>query len=60
MLGWILVVSLAILAAIVVTGIIVYLATKRNPAVAVRDDTENVVDLNDRFNRARYMQEDGN
>lgn len=60
MLGWILVVSLAILAAIVVTGIIVYLATKRNPAVAVRDDTENVVDLNDRFNRARYMSEDGN
>ncbi len=60
MLGWILVVSLAILAAIVVTGIIVYLAMKRNPAAAVRDDAENVVDLNDRFNRARYMNEDGN
>ena len=48
MLGWILVGSLAILAAIAVTGIIVALATKRNPAVAVRDDAENVVDLNDR------------
>lgn len=24
-----------------------------------RDDAENVVDLNDRFNRARYMSKDG-
>lgn len=24
-----------------------------------RDDGENVVDLRDRFNRARYMSEDG-
>ena len=24
-----------------------------------RDDAENVVDLNDRFNRARHMNDDG-
>ena len=25
-----------------------------------RSDTENAADLNDRFNRARYMDQDGN
>lgn len=32
----------------------------RNAGRRKRDDTENVVDLGDRFNRARYMNEDGN
>ena len=32
----------------------------RNAGRKKRDDTENVVDLNDRFNRARQMNEDDN
>ncbi|MBO4916078.1 MAG: hypothetical protein J5449_12850 [Oscillospiraceae bacterium] len=60
MFGWMLFGSLVILTAFVVTGIITCFVAKQKPAAADRDDTENVVDLNDRFNRARYMEEDGN
>ncbi len=45
--------------AIAVLGAIGFLLAKKHPDEATRDDTENVVDLNDRFNRARYMNKDG-
>ncbi len=45
--------------AIAVLGAIGFLLTKKHPDEATRDDAENVVDLNDRFNRARYMNKDG-
>ena len=49
---------------IVVLGIIGIWMLKRNKGGtgrnASRSDTENVADLNDRFNRARYMDQDGN
>ena len=35
-------------------------AKKRGETVERKDPTENVADLNDRFNRARYMDKDGN
>lgn len=60
MFGWMLFGSLVMLTAFVVTGIITCFVAKQKSAAADRDDTENVVDLNDRFNRARYMEEDGN
>ena len=44
----------------VVGGIIVWSARKKGEAVDMREGvTENVADLNDRFNRARYQDEDG-
>ena len=49
---------------VVVLGIIGIWMLKRNKGGAgrttSRSDTENVADLNDRFNRARYMDQDGN
>ena len=49
---------------VVVLGIIGIWMLKRNKGRAGRNtsrsDTENVADLNDRFNRARYMDQDGN
>ena len=49
---------------VVVLGIIGIWMLKRNKGVSGRNssrsDTENAADLNDRFNRARYMDQDGN
>ena len=49
---------------VAVLGIIGIWMLKRNKGGAGRNtsrsDTENVADLNDRFNRARYMDQDGN
>ena len=42
-----------------VLGIVGIVMLKKKGKTETRDDTENVVDLNDRFNRARYMDEDG-
>jgi hypothetical protein len=33
---------------------------RRSGADAPKSVTENIADLNDRFNRARYMDQDGN
>ena len=44
----------------VIGGIIVWRRKKNGEADGLqRDTTENVADLNDRFNRARYQDEDG-
>ena len=56
---------LGFLAVVVVLGIIGIWMQKRNKAngsgaESSRSDTENAADLNDRFNRARYMGQDGN
>lgn len=45
---------------IVVVGITAFLIIKWVRGANTRDDTENVVDLNDRFNRARYMDQENN
>ncbi|MBQ6236182.1 MAG: hypothetical protein IJK54_09710 [Clostridia bacterium] len=61
MLGQILIPFFAIfLGAITVLGIVGIVMIRRKKLQDTRDDTENVSDLNDRFNRARYMSEDGN
>lgn len=44
---------------IAVLGIVGIVMLKKKGKTETRDDTENVVDLNDRFNRARYMDRDG-
>ena len=60
--GEILLIALAV---IVVIGAIGFLMKKRNPGkesgeAAMEKAMDNVVDLNDRFNRARQMDRDGN
>ncbi|MBR4907013.1 MAG: hypothetical protein IKZ44_09230 [Clostridia bacterium] len=45
--------------AIAVLGIVGIVMIRRKKLQNTRDDAENAVDLNDRFNRARYMNEDG-
>lgn len=57
MLGRMFVAFLAVVAALGVVGL---LMNKRAPQKETRDDTENVVDLRDGFNRARNMKQDGN
>lgn len=60
MLGQILIPFFAIFfGAITVLGIVGIVMIRRKKLQDTRDDTENVSDLNDRFNRARYMSEDG-
>ena len=61
-LEFILIVLLAIVAVLGVVGfILTRREKKKKEAAAERENvTENVADLNDRFNRARYMSEDGN
>ncbi len=43
---------------VVMLGIALFLNI-RKAGRKKRDDAENVVDLNDRFNRARHMNDDG-
>lgn len=50
---------IAFFAAIAVLGFIGFLLSRGKPAEKERDDFGNAGDLNDRFNRARYMAEDG-
>ena len=50
---------IAFFAAIAVLGFIGFLLSRGKTAEKERDDFGNAVDLNDRFNRARYMAEDG-
>ncbi len=60
-LGRIVIVLLALVTVLGVVGLIMIRHAKRKgDVVGTEDPAENVVDLNDRFNRARYMQEDGN
>ena len=49
----------AFFAAIAVLGFVGFLLSRGKSAEKKRDDIGNVVDLNDRFNRARYMAGDG-
>lgn len=56
MLGTVLIIFFSVIA---VLGVIGFLLVRRHPDEAARDDEENVVDLKDRFNRARYMEKDG-
>ena len=51
---------LAVFAVLGIIGIWMQKRKKAGNSGAVRSDTENVADLNDRFNRARYMGQDGN
>ena len=56
---------LGFLIVVAVLGIIGIWMQKRKKAggsdtKSSRSDTENAADLNDRFNRARYMGQDGN
>ena len=55
------IVFLAVVAALgVVGGILVWRARKKGETSEPSDRvTENVADLNDRFNRARYQDQDG-
>ena len=50
---------IAFFAVIAVLGFIGLLLSRGKPREKERDDFMNVGDLNDRFNRARYMAEDG-
>ena len=50
---------IAFFAAIAVLGFVGFLLSRGKSAEKERDDIGNVVDLNDRFNRARYMAGDG-
>ena len=61
-LGRIAIAVLIAAAAFGVVGCIMSVREKKKGVrtMPVRDDTENVVALNDRFNRARRMSEDGN
>ena len=45
---------------IVVIGLAAFLIIKWVKGANTRDNTENVVDLNDHFNRARYMNQENN
>ena len=51
---------IAFFAAIAVLGLIGFLLTRGKSADKERDVIGNVGDLNDHFNRARYMAGDGN
>ena len=51
---------LAVFAVLGIIGIWMQKRKKAGNSGAVRSDTENVADLNDRFNRARYIGQDGN
>lgn len=44
---------------VVVIGLGAFLIIKLVQGTKKRDDVNNVVDLRDCFNRARYMEEDG-
>lgn len=57
MLGRMLIAFFGVIAVLTVVGLI---QTKGKLPKAERDDEENVVDLRDCFNRARYMDRDGN
>jgi hypothetical protein len=50
---------IAFFAAIAVLGFVGFLLSRGKSAEKERDDIGNVGDLNDRFNRARYMAGDG-
>lgn len=59
-LGRILLGLLILVAVLGIIGLILTLrAKKKGENVEPKAATENVADLNDRFNRARYMSEDG-
>ena len=51
---------LAVFAVLGIIGIWMQKQKKAGNSGAARSDTENAADLNDRFNRARYMGQDGN
>lgn len=51
---------LAVFAVLGIIGIWMQKRKKAGNSGAARSDTENAADLNDRFNRARYMGQDGN
>ena len=55
---------LVLLITVAVLGVVGWMqskrAAKRGDATETREETENVADLRDRFNRARYMDMDGN
>ncbi len=57
MLGKALIVFFGVIAVLGIVGIVML---KKEGKTETRDDTENVVDLNDRFNRARYMNQENN
>ena len=57
MLGKALIVFFGVIAVLGIVGIVML---KKKGKTEMRDDTENVVDLNDRFNRARYMNQENN
>ncbi|MBQ1632959.1 MAG: hypothetical protein II049_09090 [Clostridia bacterium] len=57
MLGKALIVFFGVIAVLGIVGIVML---KKKGKTETRDDTENVVDLNDRFNRARYMNQENN
>ncbi len=56
MLGWL---AAGFLGLVAVLGFVGWLISRRNAEEKTRDDAENVADLRDRFNRARYMNQDG-
>ena len=51
---------LAVFAVLGIIGIWMQKRKKAGNSGAARSDTENAADLKDRFNRARYMGQDGN
>ena len=58
--GWLLVGFLIVVAALAAIGLLMaHRAKKRGEAEPSSNVTENVADVNDRFNRARYMSKDG-
>ncbi len=58
--GWLLVGFLSVGASLASVGLVMsHRARKRGEAEPSSNVTENVADVNDRFNRARYMSKDG-
>lgn len=56
MLGWL---TVGFLGLVAVLGFVGWLMNRNKATKETRDDEENVADLRDRFNRARYMNQDG-
>lgn len=59
--GILLTACLAVLVVFGIVGLIIFLVSRKKgePETPTKSVTENVADLNDHFNRARYQDKDG-
>ncbi|MCR5611060.1 MAG: hypothetical protein K6F68_04425 [Clostridiales bacterium] len=59
--GILLIAALALIFVLGLAGLIIFLVSRKKgePETPTKSVTENVADLNDQFNRARYQDRDG-